>query len=349
MTTMLRRSTSFSWFYCCFFLIIVLSHIGADAKKYGNLYNLKYTFTGNNRVRSVDFSPDGTLLISGDNDGVVKVWETGKFSTGVPSYTYPLHTNNALSVRFNRNGKYFVSGGYDNLVGLWETGQWNSTKGTVVPPCTPPGTCSVYFADFSPVEDTIAVCTNLGGLVFYRVPSLEQIRVIDIKCMFLAFSPDGRVLATGSYYSKDIHFWDVANLNNNAPLAVLNHLATPYALAYSHSGHHFAVGGAAPVPGSKNFGKIYQVHNGTVTNPLPLYNLCCHLYFIYSFEYSSDDSLLFTSSGDGMVNVYNSTSTHYRVDALYDSLDPAIYDVSYSENYVASCASDNTIDIYEPI
>ena len=69
-------------------------------------------------VSSVAFSTDGTLIVSGSRDGLVRVWDA---STGKELNVLNGHTDSVNSVTFSTDGKHIVSGSHDNSVRLWDT------------------------------------------------------------------------------------------------------------------------------------------------------------------------------------------------------------------------------------
>ncbi len=70
-----------------------------------------------NRVRSVAFSPDGKLALSGSDDTTVCVWD---LETGNRLHTLRGHATEVTSVVFSPDGRFVVSGGNDGTVRMWE-------------------------------------------------------------------------------------------------------------------------------------------------------------------------------------------------------------------------------------
>ena len=66
---------------------------------------------------SLDFSPDGRLLASAGEDGVVQLWGVAK---GEAVARLVHHHGAARSVRFSPDGRFLASGGDDGSVRLWE-------------------------------------------------------------------------------------------------------------------------------------------------------------------------------------------------------------------------------------
>ena len=93
-------------------------------------------------IRSVAFSPDGKTIVSGSEDGTIKVWDAGdRFCKGrassllardIPSSTtgtlelksekQSAHSSVISSVAFSPDGKAIVSGSYDETIKVWDAG-----------------------------------------------------------------------------------------------------------------------------------------------------------------------------------------------------------------------------------
>jgi WD40 repeat protein len=69
-------------------------------------------------VNSVDYSPDGSTLVSGSADGTVRLWDA---VTGAPKRILTGHTFAVLSVVFSPDGNTLASGS-GNEIRLWNAG-----------------------------------------------------------------------------------------------------------------------------------------------------------------------------------------------------------------------------------
>jgi WD40 repeat protein len=68
------------------------------------------------RVNSVEYSPDGALLISGSRDGTVRLWDT---SIGFPLRVLDDHTDGVSDVAFSPDGSLIASASEDGTVIVW--------------------------------------------------------------------------------------------------------------------------------------------------------------------------------------------------------------------------------------
>jgi WD40 repeat protein len=84
----------------------------------GNTGSQVAVFSGHTDwVRSVTFSSDGTLLVSGSDDETLKLWD---IQTGGVIKTFHGHTHYVFSVSISFNHTTIASGAHDNTICLWD-------------------------------------------------------------------------------------------------------------------------------------------------------------------------------------------------------------------------------------
>lgn len=166
------------------------------------------------------FAPDGELLATGGMDSSITVQSlhTGKGADN-PVGLWNLHTGAQLrylsghhvgvtAIAFSPDGKTVASGGIDKLVRLWDTltGQVKQTLEHEFP---------VGFVAYSPDGQFVASTAGRARLWDPHTGQLKRTMELypDESALPVAFSPDSRLLATGTIAGMgprgDVILWDV--------------------------------------------------------------------------------------------------------------------------------------------
>ncbi|HEV8587834.1 MAG TPA: caspase family protein [Pyrinomonadaceae bacterium] len=179
-------------------------------------------------VDSVAFGPDGKILASGSGDTTIKLWDAAK---GKELRTLSGHTNAVLSVAFSPDGKILASGGADNTIKLWDvaTGRELRTVSDYLG-------CSVAFSP----DGKILAGSEDATIKLWEVTSGTELRSLSGHSSgvnSIAFSPDGKMLASGSD-DKTVTLWDVAKGKELVTLS--GHTNDIYSVAFSPDGKTLA-------------------------------------------------------------------------------------------------------------
>jgi RNA polymerase sigma factor (sigma-70 family) len=220
-------------------------------------------------VNAIALSPDGKILVSGGDDGRVKLWDvnTGRtkallcrfLDLGKHADQRQAHAGRVWSVAFSPDGKTLASGADDRVVRLWEVGTGGERA---------MGLCGffVYAVTFSPDGRHLA---SAGGnapaafdrdqrMIFKNFPKgggqfkeHGEVKVWDLgtakgrtllhrtagRVLSVAFSPDSKTLASGG---RDgfVRLWDVKTGTERKRFRQPNHCVT--AVAFSPDGKTLA-------------------------------------------------------------------------------------------------------------
>ena len=182
---------------------------------------------------SVEFSPDGTMIVSGSNNNTIKLWEV---STGRCIKTLKEHLDLVNSVGFSPNGSVIVSGSGDKTVKLWNVSTGDCIK-------TFRGHSSgVQSAGFSPDGRTIVSGSYDKTVKLWDVSDgkcLETLTGHTFGVNSVGFSPDGSTIVSGSY-DKTVKLWDVSD--GKCIETLTGHSGCVYSVCFSPDGKYIVSG-----------------------------------------------------------------------------------------------------------
>jgi WD40 repeat protein/uncharacterized caspase-like protein len=283
------------------------------------------TLKGDSGVLSIAFSADGKILVSGNRDKPIKLWDV---STGVELRSLEGHSGFVPSVAvdsvaFSPDGKILVSGSRDNTVSLWDV-----PTGTELRSLKGHGVISVAFcAD----GKTIASGNDDGTVQLWDLTTGTELRTFKGHSDYVhsvAFSPDGKTLASGGGQDQTVKLWDVST---GTELQTLKAHAWPvYSVAFSTDGKTLASGSWAV--------KLWDVSTGT-----ELHTLKAHGWPVYSVAFSTDGKTL--ASGSDHIKLWD-VSTGIELRTLEGW---SVGSVAFSTDgkTVASCSAGDTVNLWD--
>ncbi len=243
-------------------------------------------------VTSLAISPDSQILASGNTDHTIRLWD---LHTGKQVSMLRGHQETIFGLNFSPDGKLLASRSRDGLIKLWRV-----VPGLEADTLTrdPHGLSDVALS-----QDGQCLAFA-GGLNFtvelWNLPARSRtlLNGHTDEVVAMAFSPDGKTLATGSH-DQTVRLWDVSNhttvaaLANRFPVGSLAFSPDGSTLVAGGSKHYFRVGGKAglqfwDVPSRQATGTI----SGDASD-------------IVSVAWSASGSKLATGHKDGSVSLWD--------------------------------------------
>ncbi|MCI0456777.1 MAG: protein kinase, partial [Gemmataceae bacterium] len=333
--------------------------------------------TGN--VWSVAFSPDGKRLASASSDKSVKVWEA---QTGQELFSLQGHTDRVWSVAFNRDGKRLASASGDKTVKVWnaQTGQELLTfKGH---------TGEVRSVTFSPDGKRLASGSGTwdatkqvyvaGEVKVWEAQTGQELLTLKGHTegvWSVAFSPDGKRLASGSW-DNTVKVWEAQT--GQELLSLKGQVGYPQGVTFSPDGKHLAsalqdrtvkvwdsqtgqellslkghtrgISGVAFSPDGKRLAsasrdrtlKVWDSQTGQ-----ELLSLKGHSGMVWSLAFSPDGKRLASASEDGTVKIWDATTS--PEDRFFSGHTSYVTGVASSPDgkRLASASDDRTVKVWD--
>ena len=169
-------------------LLASAGHLGVKLWDVNNQTEIA-TLQHDDWVFTTAFSPNGQHLATGDNAGIVRIWDvqTRQAITQLEGDTVTVY-----AVKFSSDGRTFATAGYNGKIKLWAVSNWEllgtlENRGTV------------YTLDFSPDGKALA-STGHSAVTLWSVESGEEIASLTGHSGWVrgvAFTPNGNTVVSG--------------------------------------------------------------------------------------------------------------------------------------------------------
>ncbi len=234
-------------------------------------------------VRSVEFSPDDSLLAVGTGEGLIHIWDVHQRKVVA---SWKAHEDWTFDVTFSPDGTQLVSGGGDNLVKVWKVGEWNEVA-----------RYTGHDDDVHGVAMTAAGRVISGGddaVVIVHDPQRGRSTTLhgpEKQVTSVALSQDGKWLAASSRDTK-LYLWSLETLD---PIP-LNNVHTLDVMQV-----RFAQRGRALLSGSYD-GKIGLTFIESTQSPTTIGS---HNDWVMGVTDTPNGTLILSGSGDQLVRVFH--------------------------------------------
>jgi WD40 repeat protein len=246
----------------------------------------RVSFMGHTSViLALAFSPDGTRLASGDDEGNLLVgdWQSGTHWSAAPD-----EHGRILSLAFTPSGSTLICGRKEGAVQLWDV------AGAQLERTLLGHNSGVFSVSCTGDGRTLATGSGGGVVKIWDLPTGQARASWNIHAnafTSLAISPGGELLAVGSL-DLGLQWWDVATgreqTSPQGPSAAI------YALAFAEDGHTLVAGcGDGSV-------RVWDVSSRTLVNSLKLADRS-----VLGVGVSANGRTIIAGSLDGLMRVWD--------------------------------------------
>ena len=277
-------------------------------------------------VRSVAYSPDGKKIVSGSDDGTIKIRDA---NTGQCFQTLEGHSKSVYSVSYSPDGKKIISGSGDKTIRIWDANTGKRLK--KLKGHSDYVSSVAYSPDGKRIisgstDKTVKIWdANTGD-------SLKTLRGHKYGVWSVAYSPDGTKIISGSN-DKTIKIWDA---NTGECLKTLKgHSDYVSSVAYSPDGKRIISGS------DDNTIKICDANTGECIKTLEGHSL-----EVYSVAYSPDGTKIISGSLDKTIKIWDA-NTGQCLQTL-EGHSESVHSVAYSPDgsRIVSGSADGTVRIW---
>lgn len=152
-------------------------------------------------IRVVTFSPNGYLLATAGDAGDLKLWD---WEQSLLVHHLSNQGDTLYTIAFNPHGDLLASGGVDKTIRIWDVANGQLLKKWFA------HTATIRAMVFNPDGNLLISGAQDGVLSRWHwtegLPVAHPFKNVELGIYSLAFSPDGRWIAAGTF--RAIHLWD---------------------------------------------------------------------------------------------------------------------------------------------
>jgi WD40 repeat protein/serine/threonine protein kinase len=244
-------------------------------------------------VYGVSYSPDGRRIATGSWDRTVKVWDV---ASNQVLFTCGGHTEVVSRVAFSPDGRLLASLSSETVK------LWDATTGEAIRVLGPVGGPNRYGLAFSPDSKLVGVTTEHPLVTLFEAATGKEVQVFrghTSAVKNVAFSPDGRLVASGAgdivrSQPGEVKVWQAAS--GQEIFALHGHTDPIYGVAFSPNGRRLVSASQDRTV------KIWDPHTGQET-----LTLHAHMDTVRAVAFSPDGLRLATACVNGEIKLWDAT------------------------------------------
>ncbi len=242
------------------------------------------------RVLCLAIAPEGSLLATGHEAGLVRLWnpETGERIRDLVTGNHERVT----AIDLLRDGSLFVTRTASGVL------VWDPRSGERLSEISAAGRPHFGAVALSPGGESVAADAGERDAEIWDLRTGRERLEIPAPVFCLAFRPDGQVLASGSG-DASVRLWDPDS--GRMLRRLLGHKAAVYSLAFAPDGSRLASGS------DDRMILLWDPERGESVLGLP-----GHEDYVFSLDFSPDGSALVSGSGDNTVRIWDARLEHQR-------------------------------------
>ncbi|MEU9477323.1 TIR domain-containing protein [Streptomyces sp. NPDC048191] len=268
----------------------------------------------------------GALLVTGGNDGVVRLWEP---ATGQGRRILRGHGRRIGTLSFSADGALLAAGGNDGVVRVWHSGSGRRLRELTGQ------SDRLVSAAFGPTGSLLATASSDGDIYLWNAASGEYQRELDVETDHVwaeAFSADGELLATAND-DDTVRLWYRATGAHVA--TITEHYGRVRAIAFRADDAVLATG-----CDDKKV-RLWDLTEHRITSVLD-----GHADRVYAVAFGPDGSWLASASWDGTAVIWRDGEIDHRLSGHTGKLWTAA--AHPRRPLLATAGDDRTVRLWDP-